>query len=160
MWLVVLALTAASPRPPITAEAILADLSRRHPISVVESLLQDPAAWETVMRGIASGASEWFKVAHGLGRGVDAGSSEMLEEALSEALVVAPDRTLREFGVEGTCERLGKDDTKPLSAAQVHALVKKRLDALRRVVAPDLQKARGACERALREQEAVRLEAR
>ena len=137
----------------VTAAAILADLRQRHATSVVSSLLESPDAWNTVMKGVASADPDWFKVAHGLASGADAGAGVDLEMAVSEALLVAPERTLREFGYAMACSRLGFDDLELLTRAKVAELVEKRAVALSRMPASLLPNVKKQCLAQLRQQQ-------
>jgi hypothetical protein len=74
----------------LRANDVLADVRTRGARAVVESLWTNSEQWDTVMRNISHGRSEWLKVAVALHPGTDGGASEMLDEALFLALKPAP----------------------------------------------------------------------
>ena len=73
--------------------------------------------------------------------------------AISEALLVAPERTLREFGYMLACSRLGFDDLEFLTRDQVNRLIAKRAKALTRIPANRLTDEKARCLAHIREQQ-------
>lgn len=112
--------------------------------------------WQDIYDGIASGDIEWLQIAELLRRVSDAGSSEDLSDAISEALPKNPEVILRfvkdgkdfeEFTVEGACF------ASPRSEKSSEALnyLKTAEHAVKNVDAPDLQDAKVRCLKSLDE---------
>lgn len=78
----------------VTAQQVLAMVKADGAYDTVASLFRT-GSWEaSVMPGIKTAQPRWLEVARVLQPATDAGSAEDLDDALSEALVVAPYRVL------------------------------------------------------------------
>lgn len=113
-------------------------------------------AWQDIYDGIASGKPEWLQVAALLKPASDAGGSEDLGDAISEALPNNPEAILRfvkdgkdfrDFTVEGTCFASPRSETK--SAALRFLKASER--AVKRIDAVDLKDAKARCLKSLAE---------
>jgi len=83
----------ASPKA-ITAQQVLAMVKTDGARDTVASLFRT-GSWESsVLPGIKSAQPQWLDVARALQPATDAGSAEDLDDALSDALLVAPYRVL------------------------------------------------------------------
>lgn len=111
-------------------------------------------AWQDVYDGIASGKTEWLQVAELLQPASDAGASEDLRDAISEALPKNPLGVLRfvkdgsgydEFTVEGACFASPRSETK--SGALRFLKASER--AVKKVNAADLKDAKARCLKSL-----------
>ena len=117
------AVAASAPAPPVqrslayssNAGMLRDEIGARGPKAVMRDLYDHPADWDYVMQQIQSGGDEWLHVAVALHPGSDAGSSEMLGEAVGVALIQAPESVLRltipAFALEVVCG--GRGDPLP-----------------------------------------------
>ncbi len=132
--------------------AILARISERGVWFVVGELYDHPDDWEYVLGNIQKGNEVWLRVAVRLQPGTDAGPASMLCEAVSVALIHAPERVLRlavpTFRLEEICG--GRPDplpTYPLAADELERQIK----SVANVKDADLIERRDRCLRELEE---------
>lgn len=113
-------------------------------------------AWQDVYDGIASGKTEWLQVAELLRPASDAGASEDLSDALSEALPKNPVGVLRfvkegkgfeEFTVEEACFASPRSETKSVALR----FLKTSELAVKKINAADLKDAKARCLKSLAE---------
>jgi hypothetical protein len=113
-------------------------------------------AWQDVYDGIASGKAEWLQVAELLRPVSDAGASEDLSDAISNALPKNPEGVLRfvkdgkdfeEFTVEGACFVSPRSETK--SGALRFLKASER--AVKKIKAADLKDTKARCLKSLAE---------
>ena len=74
----------------ITPREISKIIQKQGPKQTIKLLYANQKTWDMVLRNIASGKQEWLNVAKLLKSGTDAGSSEMLNLAMGEALAYSP----------------------------------------------------------------------
>jgi len=70
-------------------------VTARGPKSIVNELYKSDATWAYLMKQISTGEKAWLEVAVSLRPGSDAGTTSMLEEAVSFALLNNPENVLR-----------------------------------------------------------------
>ena len=113
-------------------------------------------AWQDIYNGIASGKSEWLQVAALLKPASDAGGSEDLSDAVSEALPKNPEVVLRfvkdgkdfrDFTVEGACFASPRSETKSGALRYIKASER----AVKKINAADLKDAKTRCLKSLAE---------
>lgn len=113
-------------------------------------------AWQDVYDGIASGKTDWLQVAELLRPASDAGASEDLSDALSEALPKNPVGVLRfvkdgkgfeEFTVEEACFASPRSETKSGALRFIKASER----AVKKISAVDLKDAKARCLKSLAE---------
>ncbi len=76
-------------------DAIINEVKSRGADAVVSELYKDWNAWDFICNKIATGDQAWLKAATALKAGTDAGSSEMLDLALGEALEHEPENVFK-----------------------------------------------------------------
>jgi len=109
-----------------------------------------PNGWDSVTRGIASGAQAWLDLAPVIGTGTDAATAEVYAMALSDALIGNAAGVLQLIGDGGDfalCQENGIE-TEPAHARAYYAAAIEAVEAVR---APALQEARSACLARLRD---------
>ena len=79
----------------LTAAAVSQLIASKGAAAALEQISRDHKYWAAVLRGIASGSKSWLAVANLLQPASDAGSGEMLELAVGEALEHHPANVLR-----------------------------------------------------------------
>jgi hypothetical protein len=84
-----------SAQHPPEPRSLLRSISRLGADSVVQNLESKPAAWNAVLHGISLGDSLWLEVYWRLLPNNSAHGSEELDEAVIQALPLAPARVLR-----------------------------------------------------------------
>lgn len=75
-------------------DRIAAEIRELGAVRVLRRLYADPAAWDNVLDGIATGSAQWLDVAASLVKYADAGSAHDLSIAVGDALEAAPERVL------------------------------------------------------------------
>ena len=132
---------AAAPAPP-TPGAVRARLAAESPKRTVAALSAGRGAgWEAVLRGVSRGDRRWIAIAPELAEGADAGASEALHAALSDALATAPVQVLTLTPATVTLDRLCGVPLIEPTEAQVVRYLAPRLLALSRVRGPARAKA-------------------
>lgn len=135
-----------------TPQSVKALLAAKGGQEAVRLLFEDDNAWDSLLKGVASGRREWLLVAQELSPFTDAHASETLGMAVEEALVEAPSLTLEIFG-SGACTGVGFADQEAESLQQVLREISKRRKALASVSQPRLAAAKKECLALLQETE-------
>ena len=138
--------------------AILHDVETLGAKTTLNELYRDGKQWKAVLRGIASGTSEWFAVAEALWPASDAQLSEALIAAVGEALgsnarLILLHATGPVF-VSEVCRAAELDDERFNTLAKALGELNRRIKGLRRVSDPGLAEVREDCLRSLRQSEA------
>ncbi len=130
----------------VTAAAIEHDIAVSGAPSVVKQLRSGKGgAWQTVLRNVETGRSEWLRVAQQLLKGTDAGNTESLYFAISLALTRNPGAVLPMLGPEIPA---GKICTVPYiepSQKMEREYRAKARAALDRIAQPDLTARKEMC---------------
>jgi hypothetical protein len=82
--------TSVQPNP----SSIAAAVAKRGSKVIIQELYENPTTWTAVTDGIATGEERWLQVYRTLKPASDAGTAEMLDIALSKALVRHPKSVL------------------------------------------------------------------
>jgi len=86
-------LAVAQNKSPNNSSSILGHVASVGPQQAIKDYYGNPV-WYEILKGIASGKSDWIKVYAALRRGSDGAASEDLTEAISDAMPIAPFRIL------------------------------------------------------------------
>lgn len=105
--------------------------------------------WDAALDRIGSGDDRWLALAAQLRQGSDAGTSEAIDSALSEAIARNPAGVLRTFGRGVRATEVCHDRAIEPTPGQVRAFAQTTQRALRGVADPALGPARDACLAAL-----------
>jgi len=115
----------------------------------IDKLYDDEAIWIRIKEEIATGKKEWVEVATLLYPGSDAGSAEMIDIALGEALKNAPELVLGIIGdpdrLEVVCKSINVDEQKFSSLRKSIDEVEERIRVLSRVKDPKLEVSAKRC---------------
>lgn len=115
----------------------------------VNKLYRDKAIWIQIKEEIATGKKEWVEVATLLYPGSDAGTAEMIDNALGEALKNAPDLVLRMISdpdrLEVICGSINVDEQKFSTLRKSIDEVEERIRVLSRVKDPKLEASAKRC---------------
>ncbi|USI72796.1 hypothetical protein [Sphingomonas morindae] len=130
-------------------DAIARTIDQRGPAEAVRTLAARHQ-WDATLSRIGSGDARWLALAARLRRGSDAGDSEALDGALSEAIARNPAGVLRTFGQGVRAADVCHDRAIEPSGDQVRRFTHDTQAALHRVSDPALAPARDACLAALR----------
>jgi hypothetical protein len=116
---------------------------------VASELFDDLPAWKFVLQHIEKGQKSWLKAAVALRPGTDAGSSEMLDSAVGNALENAPENvfriTLKEFKLEFICDGPDVDDIRYDSYDLAMKAIRKRPNQIRTIKDMHLKAATNKC---------------
>lgn len=151
---ILLALAAATKAP--SANVTASEAGRRggsHDASTtLWQVHRNHARWSELLHKVASGRKEWLEIANQLYRQSDAGATEELALAVGEALESNPSNVLRlslpVFRM-APCEGPDIDDARYDSFDLSDAAIRRREDALLKVVEPELHPVRQKCIAAL-----------
>jgi hypothetical protein len=129
--------------------SILREVSKRGAAIIILELYNNTEAWQTVLRGIATGTEPWLKVAVALHPGSDAGSSEMLGLSVGEALENEPENVFRialgEFQLGSVCSGPDVDDPRYDSYELAMAAIKRRQQRVAAISDPRIKISRNKC---------------
>ena len=139
----------SKPRP----NDLVLQIKRDGPQVVMSRLWERPEVWDVVLEHVASGAQEWLEVAALLHPATDAGSAEMLHEALADALEKEPERVLRMIGQPFDSDFVCFLSIEPYDTAReaIRAL-DRRIQRVAGVKHPELAAVRDGCVASLRRQ--------
>jgi hypothetical protein len=133
---------------PVTPAEVRAMLAARGARATVQTLA-DPDTnnrWETVVRGIAMGEQPWLDLVPQLRNGTDAGTTDDIVIALSDAVITNPTAALRLFVPQPTdAENFCTDNGFETPAEQTRAYFAAAIAAVESVGAPELQSIKAAC---------------
>jgi hypothetical protein len=125
----------AAPHPDYYSnpDSIIAEVNMRGAASVVADLTRDWNVWDSICDKVATGDQAWLKAAVALHPGTDAGSSEMMDLALGEALELNPENVFKiampTFELEFICSGPDVDnpryDSYDLSIRAINLRIKK-----------------------------------
>lgn len=128
---------------------IIDAINKRGAKQIVFELYQDQKIWDSVLRKIGSGEEAWLKVATALRSGSDAGASEMLTLAVSEALEHKPavvfKNALQTFELRDICSSPDVDDERYNSYELSIRSVNIRIDKVASIGNPDLKDLSNKC---------------
>jgi hypothetical protein len=125
-------------------------LNTQHPMTAADAIWRDPKKWHSLLHGVAHGHERLMDAAARLSAGTDAGISEQIDLAFGDALAEHPGAVLRLAPDLGSsCSNIDEPFTKSLRRAL--AEVDRRIAAVSKVVAPNLQGERSRCLAALNE---------
>lgn len=137
---------------PVDIEAMI---RRNDPRYTVDYLYKDIYVWQGLLKNIARGEDEWLEIAVHLKAGSDAGTSEMLNYAVGEALENAPERVLEitagEYRLENICGGPDVDDLRYSTYEQALKSIELRIDSLMRVSNKRVEDDRNFCIKKLKE---------
>jgi len=117
----------------------------------VNALYNNYDVWRMILKNIASGESEWLEIALLLQLGTDAGSSEMLDLAMGEALENSPKQVLRIikkgdiFTVTDVCSGPDVDDSRYSIYDKAITTINRRIAKIEKVDDADLKDIRNLC---------------
>jgi hypothetical protein len=127
--------------------ALVREIGAREALAALEC---EPALWEAVVRGVASGQVEWLEVGRELRRYTDPDASEWLDLALAEALLPAPEAVLGIAGgsvwhVDDFCGTIGFAERGASDGDSIARFLDTRREALLGVERADLAQRRDDC---------------
>lgn len=133
---------------PVTPAEVRAMIAARGARATVQTLA-DPDEnnrWETVVRGIAMGEQAWLDLVPQLRNGTDAGTTDDIVMALSDAVITNPAAALRLFAPQPTdAENFCTDNGFEVPPEQTRAHFAAAIAAVESVSAPELQSIKAAC---------------
>ena len=138
----------------VTAASVMALVQQKGASAALESLFEAPQ-WEPILDGIAGGGAGWLRVAGALRAVSDAGSSEDLDDAISEALGANATGVLLLLkngfvSAEDACYHYGfMTQRGTASMAKLQQFLARRRKAVSAVTDPRLTKAKAECLAAL-----------
>lgn len=122
---------------------------------VVECLSADQKKWKQVLRNIAIGERPWLSVAVHLKPGSDAGTSEMLNFAIGEALETFPESVLEiaigQYSLGDVCNGPDVDDVRYSTFEKAVGAVRRRIEALEMIENVRVEGSRNRCVQSLKE---------
>jgi hypothetical protein len=118
--------------------------------STLMALRADPALWDEVLEGVATGRRAWLEVGRELRRHSSDDSSELLDMALAEALGPAAETVLEmadgsAWIVSDACGSLGFAERGASDGDSIARFLDERRDAVESVERPELAERRDAC---------------
>jgi hypothetical protein len=134
-------------------ELIVYEIESSGARAVVNELYSDWDVWDFVLKKIGSGDESWLKVAVALHPGSDAGSAEMLNLAVGEALEHNPENvfkiTLNEFRLNSICSGADVDDARYNTYELSLEAINVRIQKVSSVKAPSFESTKKECIRNL-----------
>lgn len=120
-------------RSSISASSIDVDIEAHGAKAVVAALWENNERWNEVITNIGHGSSEWLNIAVKLHPGTDAGSAELLDEAVFLALKPSPIAVLQllrdqQFSIDFVCSSNISTDYPP---DQARRFIRERIKILR-----------------------------
>ena len=139
-------------------KAIINEVSKRGASVIVFELSGNDEAWKFVLRNIAAGTESWLKAAVALHPGSDAGTAEMLNLSVGEALENAPGNvfrfTLEEFQLDSICSGVDVDDPRYDSYKLSMEAINRRQNRIAAISDSDLRDVGKRCVQILEESKA------
>lgn len=115
----------------------------------VQKLYKNEAAWNYVLKKIASGERRWLYVAVRLREGTDGGLTSMLETAVGEALGRQPANVLSivlpTFQIQDVCGNVDIDDEQFGTYELALAEIKRQIHLVSEIETPTLEAAKNSC---------------
>jgi hypothetical protein len=133
---------------PVTPAEVRTMLAARGARATVQTLSQPETnnRWETVVRGIAMGEQDWLGLVPQLRNGTDAGTTDDIVIALSDAVITNPTAALRLFAPQPTdAANFCTDNGFETPPEQTRAYFAAAIAAVESVNAPELQSIKAAC---------------
>ncbi len=134
-------------------QAILNEVNAKGASSVVSELYKDLNAWYSVLRNIATGEKEWLRVAIALQPGAQAGSYNMLQVRLGEALEHNPENVLimtaYKYVTPFICGGPDIDDKRYGTYELAMEAIKRRQEKVRAITNPKLKEICDDCLKSL-----------
>lgn len=133
----------------VTIESIKNNIAKNGANKTVELMYADHKEWGSILVNIASGKSDWVKVATLLYQGSDGGSAEMLVLSLGEALEHSPktvfENTKSIISLRNVCGSPDIDLDKYNSRVKAISAIKRRQNMVKKVKDGGLLSAKKEC---------------